>query len=123
IAQRAVHLDPLDSRAQLSLAWSHQLVGRVHESTFHAALATELNDNDPWTLMSAGQIFAYCGNYERAQVLASNSLDLTRSPTRSQMTYLSAIRFLCAKYDESVEAAQQGFDASPGFLGWKCAAL
>lgn len=123
MAQRAVHLDPLDSRAQLSLAWSYQLVGRVQESTFHAALATELNDNDPWTLMSAGQIFCYCGNYERAQALASNSLELTRPPTRSQMTYLSAIQFLCAKYDESVESAQQGFDASPGFLGWTCAAL
>jgi hypothetical protein len=28
IAQRAVHLDPLDSRARLGLAWSHQLLGR-----------------------------------------------------------------------------------------------
>lgn len=123
IAQRAVHLDPLDSRAQLSLAWSYQLVGRVHESTLHAALATELNENDPWTTMSAGQIFAYCGDYVRAETLASASLGLTRAPTRSQMSYLSAIRFLCSRYEESVDAARQGFETSPGFLSWMCSAL
>ena len=123
IAQRAVHLDPLDSRAQLSLAWSYLLVGRVHESPLHASLATELNENDPWTLMSAAQIFAYCGDYAQAEALASASLELTRSPTRSQMSYLSAIRFLCGRYEDSVDAARRGFESSPGFLGWMCAAL
>ena len=66
IAQRAVQLDPLDSRAQLSLAWTYQLLGRIDESTLHAALAVDLNQNDPWTLMATAQIFAYCGQYERA---------------------------------------------------------
>ena len=66
IAQRAVQLDPLDSRAQLSLAWTYQLLGRVDELTLHAALAVDLNENDPWTLMGSGQIFAYCGKYQRA---------------------------------------------------------
>jgi tetratricopeptide (TPR) repeat protein len=123
IAQRAVQLDPLDSRAQLGLAWSYQLVGRTHESTLHASLAAELNENDPWTLMSCGQIFAYCGQYERALSLADASLALSRPPTRSQMTYRSAIKFLCGAYDECIQAAIQGLDASPGFSVWKCAAL
>ena len=66
IAQRAVQLDPLDSRAQLSLAWTYLLLGRVNEVTLHAALAVDLNENDPWTLMAAAQILAYCGEYQRA---------------------------------------------------------
>jgi len=123
IAQRAVQLDPLDSRAQLALAWSQLLVGRTDEATLHAALAVELNENDPWTTMAGGQIFAYCGEYERAQALARTSLALTPVPTRSQMTYLSAIKFLCGEYEDSAKAATSGLDASPGFAVWKCSAL
>ncbi len=123
IAQRAVHLDPLDSRAQLGLAWSYQLVGRVNESTLHASLAAELNENDAWTLMSSGQIFAYCGNYERAEVQASASLALVPAPTKSQLTYFGAIKFLCGEYEESVDAGRRGLESSPGFSIWLCAAL
>ena len=123
IAQRAVHLDPLDSRAQLGLAWSYQLVGRVNELTLHASLAAELNENDAWTLMSSGQIFAYCGNYQRAQAQASASLALMPAPTRSQLTYFSAIKFLCGEYENSVDFARRGLEYSPGFSIWLCAAL
>jgi DNA-binding SARP family transcriptional activator/TolB-like protein len=123
IAQRAVHLDPLDSRAQLGLAWSYQLVGRVNESTLHASLAAELNESDAWTLMSSGHIFAYCGNYERARMQGSASLELTPAPSRSQMTYFSAIKFLCGQYEESIEAGRHGLEYSPGFSVWLCAAL
>src|SRR5262249_22213901 len=33
------------------------------------------------------------------------------------------IKFLCGDYEDSVKAAASGFDASPGFAVWKCAAL
>ena len=46
-ARRAARLDPLDPRAQLNLAWTHQLDGRIYKSTLYAALAAELNGNDP----------------------------------------------------------------------------
>ncbi len=123
IAQHAAQLDPLDSRAQLGLAWSYQLVGRVNESTLHASLASELNENDAWTLMSAGQIFAYCGNYERAERQAAASIALVLAPSQSQMSYLGAIKFLCGAYQESVEAGRRGLQDSPGFSVWLCAAL
>jgi DNA-binding SARP family transcriptional activator/TolB-like protein len=123
LAQRAVHLDPLDSRARLSLAWSHQLLGRVHESTLHAALAVDLNETDPWTLVASGQIWAYCGDYDRAKTLLSASLELTSAPIPSQMAYSSSIKFLCSDYAGCVEAARQGLEASPGFSIWPCAAL
>lgn len=123
LAQRAVQLDPLDSRARLSLAWSHQLLGRVHESTLQAALAVDLNETDPWTMVASGQIWAYCGDYGRAKTLLSESLALTSAPIPSQMAYSSSIKFLCGDYAGSVEAARQGLEGSPGFSIWPCAAL
>jgi DNA-binding SARP family transcriptional activator/TolB-like protein len=122
IAQRAVQLDPLDSRAQLSLAWTYQLLGRVDESTLHAGLAVDLNDNDPWTLMASGQIFAYCGAYERATTLAAASLGMTPMPKPPQVAYSGAIKFLCSDYAGCIDASGQELGMSPAFMIWGCAA-
>lgn len=123
MAQRAASLDPLDSRAQLNLAWTHQLAGHLDEATLHASLATELNGSDPWTLMSAGHIFAYCGDYARAAALSQASIDLTPMATPQQMTYRSIIDFLAKDYPGCLHAAAHGLESSPGFSLWICAAL
>ncbi len=122
IAQRAVQLDPLDSRAQLSLAWTYQLLGRVGKSTLHAALAVDLNENDPWTLMASGQIFAYCGEYERAEGLSAASLGITPMPTAPQVAYSGAIKFLCSDHAGCIEASPEDLGMSPAFMIWGCAA-
>jgi len=122
IAQRAVRLDPLDSRAQLSLAWTYQLLGRMDNSTLHAALAVDLNENDPWTLMASGQIFAYCGEYERAASLSAASLGITPMPTAPQVAYSGAIKFLCSDYAGCIDASREDLDMSPAFMIWRCAA-
>lgn len=122
IAQRAVQLDPLDSRAQLSLAWTYQLLGRVDRSTLHAALAVDLNENDPWTLMGSGQIFAYCGEYERAAALSAASLGITPMPAAPQVAYSAAIKFLCSDYAGCIDASRDDLGMSPAFMIWGCAA-
>jgi DNA-binding SARP family transcriptional activator/TolB-like protein len=122
IAQRAVQLDPLDSRAQLSLAWTYQLLGRVDESTLHAALAVDLNENDPWTLMATGQIFAYCGKYDRAASLSAASLRAAPIPKPPQKAYSGAIKFLCADYMGCIDAFREDLGMSPAFMIWGCAA-
>jgi tetratricopeptide (TPR) repeat protein len=122
IAQRAVQLDPLDSRAQLSLAWTYQLLGRIDESTLHAALAVDLNQNDPWTLMATAQIFAYCGQYERATTQAAASVRMTSPPKPPQVAYSGAIKFLCSDYPGCVEAFREDLGMSPAFAIWGCAA-
>jgi DNA-binding SARP family transcriptional activator/TolB-like protein len=122
IAQRAVRLDPLDSRAQLSLAWTYQLLGRMDNSTLHAALAVDLNENDPWTLMASGQIFAYCGEYERAASLSAASLGITPMPTAPQVAYSGAIKFLCSDYAGCIDASREDLEMSPAFMIWRCAA-
>lgn len=122
IAQRAIQLDPLDSRAQLALAWTYQLLGRVDESTLHAALAVDLNENDPWTLMASGQICAYCGEYERAAKLSATSLRITPVPTAPQIAYSGAIKFLCSDYAGCCDASREDLGMSPAFIIWECAA-
>lgn len=122
IAQRAVQLDPLDSRAQLSLAWTYLLLSRVNEVTLHAALAVDLNENDPWTLMAAAQILSYCGEYQRATALAATSLGMTPVPWPAQRAYSAAIKFLCSDYEGCIEASRHDFGMSPGFRIWGCAA-
>ncbi|MGY4628067.1 BTAD domain-containing putative transcriptional regulator [Bradyrhizobium sp. USDA 4486] len=122
IAQRAIQLDPLDSRAQLALAWTYQLLGRIDESTLHAALAVDLNENDPWTLMASGQICAYCGEYDRAAKLSAASLRITPVPTAPQIAYSGAIKFLCSDYAGCCDASREDLGMSPAFIIWECAA-
>jgi DNA-binding SARP family transcriptional activator/TolB-like protein len=122
IAQRAIQLDPLDSRAQLALAWTYQLLGRIDQSTLHAALAVDLNENDPWTLMASGQIFAYCGKYERAASLSAASLRITPVPTAPQIAYSGAIKFLCSDYAGCSDVSREDLGVSPAFVIWECAA-
>jgi DNA-binding SARP family transcriptional activator/TolB-like protein len=121
IAQRAVQLDPLDSRAQLSLAWTYQLLGRVNESTLHAAMAIDLNENDPWTLIATGMIFSYCGDYERAAGLSAASLRGAPIPKPPQQAYSGAIKFLCSDYPGCIDAFREDLGMSPAFMIWGCA--
>jgi hypothetical protein len=123
LAQRAAQLDPQDSRAQLGVAWAHQLVGRATEAGLHADFAVDLNPNDPWTLIAAAQIHAYCGAYAKAVALCTQSIQLTPDPTPTQRSYSCAIFFLAGMYRESVDVAIEGLDPSPAFAIWRCASL
>ncbi len=52
LAKTAVQLDPVDLRAHLCCGWSYMMALREAEAAPHMQLACELNDNDPWTLLS-----------------------------------------------------------------------
>ena len=67
LAKMAVQLDPVDSRAHLCCGWSYAMALREAEAAPHMELACELNDNDPWTLLSSAHYSAFCGSIEQAQ--------------------------------------------------------
>ena len=123
LAKKCVQLDPLDSRAQLCVAWSYQLLGLPAQSTLYATLAADLNPTDPWTLMATAQIFAYCGYYSKAIEYCNVSLRLTANPLPAQRSYASAIHFISGKYEECIDYAVGGLEHSPAFAVWQCAAL
>src|SRR5664279_2637562 len=87
LAKTAVQLDPVDSRAHLCCGWSYVLAFREAEAASHMELACELNDNDPWTLLSCAHYSAFCGSIELARLRADQSLALSRAPSHLDWAY------------------------------------
>jgi tetratricopeptide (TPR) repeat protein len=67
LTTRAVTLDPLDSRAHLSRSWAHAMSGAHSAALSHLDLALDLNENDPWTIISAALGFAFAGEVDGAR--------------------------------------------------------
>jgi DNA-binding SARP family transcriptional activator len=123
LAKKAVQLDPVDSRAHLCHGWSYVMAHREAEAGSHMDLACELNDNDPWTLLSSAAYSGFCGSIEQARSRAHRSLALSLAPSYLEWAYHGIIRFLCGDYAGALET----FDRAQGVLktmpAWRAAAL
>jgi DNA-binding SARP family transcriptional activator/TolB-like protein len=123
LAKRAVELDPVDSRAHLCCGWSYVMTFRQTEAPPHIELACELNDNDPWTLLSSAQYYASCGSIEQARLRAEQSLALSPAPSHLEWAYHGAIRFLCGDYAGALAACDRAHGATHLLPAWRAAAL
>ncbi|WP_455269622.1 adenylate/guanylate cyclase domain-containing protein [Rhizobium herbae] len=123
LAQKAVQLDPLETRAHLTLAWSCAMAGRFEQADIHYDLAFDLNPNNPKTLLSCAHGLAYTGRVQRARELEELALGLTPIVAPYQWAYLAGIRFICGDYPGSVAAATMGTGSLVDTLAWKAAAL
>jgi DNA-binding SARP family transcriptional activator len=123
LAKTAVRLDPVDSRAHLCCGWSHVWASREAEAAPHMELACELNDNDPWTLLSCAHYSAFCGSIERARLQADQSLALSPAPSYLEWAYHVTIRFLCGDYAGALAACDRAHGATPLVPAWRAAAL
>jgi DNA-binding SARP family transcriptional activator/Tfp pilus assembly protein PilF len=122
-ARKAVQLDPLDSRAQLCLAWSLIMAKHYDQAHGPVSLACDLNDSDPWTLVSAALVQAYSAKFDRAEQLARQALDISLSPSPAHWGFQAAIRFLLGDYAGCVEAAALSEDVPKAGAAWAAAAL
>jgi DNA-binding SARP family transcriptional activator/TolB-like protein len=123
LAKAAVQLDPVDSRAHLCYGWSNVMARREAEAAPHMDLACELNDNDPWTLLSCALYCAFCGSIEQAQLRASQSLALSLAPSYLEWAYHGTIRFLCGDYAGALAACDRAHSATHLLPAWRAAAL
>ena len=123
LAKRAVQLDPLNTHTQLCLAWSHAMNGQYEQAAFSYRLAKDLNESDPWTLISSALGLAFCGDVDDACLLAEQALDLDRDPSVSHWGYHATIRFICKDYEGTVEAVDRAENAIYNMPAWKAAAL
>jgi DNA-binding SARP family transcriptional activator/TolB-like protein len=123
LAKTAVQLDPVDSRAHLCCGWSYAMALREAEAAPHMELACELNDNDPWTLLSCAHYCAFCGSIEQARLRADQSFALSPAPSYTEWGYHAIIRFLCGDYVGTLEACDRANDATPTLPAWRAAAL
>jgi hypothetical protein len=123
LAKTAVQLDPVDSRAHLCCGWSYVFSFRELEAAPHMELACELNDNDPWTLLSYAHYCAFCGSIEQARLRADQSLAVSLAPSYLEWAYHTTIRFLCGDYAGVLEASDRAHDVIRILPAWRTAAL
>jgi DNA-binding SARP family transcriptional activator len=123
LAKAAVKLDPMDSRTQLCLAWSHILNGNYQHAMLGYDLALQLNPNDPWTLTSCAQGLSYCGDKPRAHQTAARALDVAIGGAPIHWCYQMCIRFLEGDYAGAVEAAAAAEGTAFFVPAWRAAAL
>jgi DNA-binding SARP family transcriptional activator/TolB-like protein len=123
LAKISVQLDPVDSRAHLCCGWSYTMALRETEAAPHMDLACELNDNDPWTLLSSAQYAAFCGSIEQARQRSQQSLALSPAPSYLEWSYHCIIRFLSGDYSGAIDACDRVNGVVKLMPAWRIAAL
>ena len=123
LAQSAVQLDPIDSRTQLCLAWASAFDGQYDTALLHFDLARELNELDPWTLLSVAQGFAFLGEDEKAKRLAVEGRDNCIELQPIHWGYLAGIHYFTGAYEEALKAAEHAGDFLPNNGAWRAASL
>ena len=123
LAKRSVQLDPLDSKTHLCLAWAQAMNSHFEQAELSFNLAYELNENDPWTVLSASHGLAFCDKLDSASKLAGQSIDLGLGSSALNWGYQVGIRFLCGDYEGSIAAADKAQDVIYNLPAWKAAAL
>ena len=123
LAKTAVMIDPLDSRTHLCLAWSNAMNAYFSRAGLSFRLASDLNENDPWSLVSASLGLAFCDEMDLAHTLADRALHVGLGASRLHWGYQTCVRFLEEDYESAVEAADQAQDMMLGLPAWKAAAL
>ena len=123
LSRRAVELDPLDARSQLTLSWSYAMLENYGQAEFHFEMACQLNFGNPDILMSCAQGLAFCDNRVLAMEYSSYALELTLMPQAHHWGYLVGTYFLAGSYESCVEAAHRAGSTISNLPGWKASAL
>lgn len=123
LTARAVNLDPLDSRTHLCRAWAHSIAGAHGAALSHLDLALDLNENDPWTIISAGLGYAFAGELPRARKLVSQAQGFGMRHSRAAQGYVATASYLIGDYEASVSAAEVAGDAIINLPAWQAASL
>lgn len=123
LAKKAVELDPVDSRAHLCCGWSYAMALRESEATSHMELACELNDNDPWTLLSFAHYAAFCGSIAQSVARAEQALTLSPAPSYLEWAYHCTVRFLNGDYAGALTACDRAHGVLRMLSAWRAATL
>ncbi|WP_417519777.1 BTAD domain-containing putative transcriptional regulator [Minwuia sp.] len=123
LAKVALRLDPLDTRSYLCSGWSMALQNRFDEAYQAFRMAYDLNENDPWTSVSAPAGFCFCGDHERAAQLAERALNMGLVASPLQWSYNVVIWFTCGDDQKAIKAFERSNGGFFGVEAWHTAAL
>ncbi len=122
LAKQSVQLDPLDSKTHLCLAWAQSMNSQFERAELSFTMAYELNENDPWTMLSAAHGLAFCDRLDSARELADQALELGIKSSTLHWGYQVGIRFLLGDYEGAIAAADRAEDVIYNLPAWRAAA-
>jgi hypothetical protein len=96
---------------------------QYEQAPTHFELACQLNDSDPWTLISASLAHSFLGSSARAKELSKLAFDLSLTPSRAMWGYDVTSRFLWGDYKGCVASARRASDVIVNLPAWTTAAL
>lgn len=121
LSARAVAVDPLDTRTHLCRYWSYAMSDMHGAALAHLSLALELNENDPWTIISAALGFAFGGEIERASELVDQARAFGMRHSRAAQGYIATTLYLCGDYPGCIAAAEVAGDSIINLPAWAAA--
>ena len=121
LTSRAVNLDPLDTRTHLSRSWAHAMSGSHTAALSHLDLALDLNENDPWTIISAALGYAFAGELTRGRELVAQARVFGMKYSRAAQGYIATASYLLGDYRAAAEAAEVAGDAIINLPAWQAA--
>lgn len=123
LANRAIALDPLDSRAHLCRAWASCMLGDFAQAEAGFAIARQCNENDPWIVISCALGSAFCGDIDTANDLSDRFLKEGWTTTAPHWGYHATLRFLGGDDAGCIAAAENAGDGILNIPAWRAAAL
>ncbi len=123
LSTEATRLDPVDSRGHLALGWAYAMAGRHDRAAVHHDMACELNENDAWTLLSAGAGAASRQEFSRASELTRRAIDICVSPSAPHWLYVAMTSFLIGDYRAALDVNDLAWSGVRYAPGWRVAAL
>ena len=112
-AREAIALDPYDPRCHISMAWNWLIAKSPERANTHFRMAVDLNPNDSEALIAAACGLAFLGHIDDAKGLAAKAVQMNPVYPEYYTDYLSAIQFLDADYQATIETVEKCYDGFP----------
>jgi len=122
-AQKAIELDPYDSRCHIGMAWNWLIAKSAERAKSHFRLAVELNPHDAETLIAAASGMAFLGQMPEALIWSQLALQLNPIFPEYYTGYLASIHFLNKDFMAAITTVERCPDVFPHLAVWKASSL
>jgi DNA-binding SARP family transcriptional activator/TolB-like protein len=122
MAQKALSLDPFDSRNHMAVAWSWLMSRTGERAEQHFRLAVDLNPFDSEILIASAMGMAFIGEIETSKAWARQAIQLNPLHPEYFLGYLAAIHYLSGDYPSTLEVMARCTDVFPETRAWTAAA-